>query len=499
MFNTLARKITRDKDLPERTWTLQVLRSVLEGTLYDKLKHSFQDERTESNEYIPLRDRRPSVRYNLCRMVVQDSVALLFGDGHFPMVELPGSTDVEILQDIVKEAKLSQVMHEAAIRGSIGSVAILMRVLSGRVFCDVMDTDYLTPTYKPEEPDTLLSVMERYKVKGRDLRAIGYAIDDKAMERDFWFQRIWDDNAENWFTPVPVHSEIYEGPFKGKVIVETVEPEIDKARSVVHALGFVPLVWIKNLSAKGLDGCCTFRPAVDTQIEIEYQLSQAGRGLKYSADPLLMIREPVAEGSAMVRSAGTALVVSTDGDAKMLEINGAASAAVIEYVRVLRESAIESIHGNRSTADKVSVAQSGRALEMMHQALIALADQLRTSYGENGLLPLVRMIVQAAQKLPIKIRGKQVKPPANTDDFTLRWPPWFAPTGQDRNQEAQTLATLGGSGYISRETAVKSLAAQYDIEDVAGELARISKDEDEAFARAAKADAQVKANDNLPS
>ena len=69
-------------------------------------------------------------------------------------------------------------------------------------------------------------------------------------------------------------------------------PEIDEARTVHHGLGFVPLVWVRNLpgpSATGdaNDGACTFRAAIETQIEIDYQLSQAGRGLKYSSDPTL--------------------------------------------------------------------------------------------------------------------------------------------------------------------------------------------------------------------
>ena len=40
-------------------------------------------------------------------------------------------------------------MVEAALRGSVGSVAILMRVLRGRVFLDVFDTAFLTPEWGP--------------------------------------------------------------------------------------------------------------------------------------------------------------------------------------------------------------------------------------------------------------------------------------------------------------------------------------------------------------
>ena len=54
----------------------------------------------------------------------------------------------------------------------------------------------------------------------------------------------------------------------------------------------------------------------------------------------------------MVKGAGNALVVSEKGDARLLEIGGTASAAVMEYVRTLREFALESVHGNRANADR---------------------------------------------------------------------------------------------------------------------------------------------------
>src|SRR6202167_3148864 len=134
---------------------------------------------------------------------------------------------------------------------------------------------------------------------------------------------------------------------------------VDEARSVPPALGFVRCVWIRNLpgpSASGdpNDGACTFRAAIDTSIEIDYQLSQAGRGLKYSSDPTLLIKEPAGLAGRMVLGAADALVVSEKGDAKLLEIGGTASQAVIDYVRILRELALESVHGNRASADRLT-------------------------------------------------------------------------------------------------------------------------------------------------
>ena len=126
------------------------------------------------------------------------------------------------------------MMIEAAIRGSIGSVAIVMRVLRGRVFFDVLDTTFLTPVWDPQEPDTLLRVTESYKVPGSPACFQGYEIADNAI--DYWFMRTWDAEGETWFVPLPVGTSF--------------EAEIDDARSAKHNLGFVPIVWVRNLPGR---------------------------------------------------------------------------------------------------------------------------------------------------------------------------------------------------------------------------------------------------------
>lgn len=463
MFGTICALIPNDLDLSPRTRVLDILNRVLEGRLYDVLPFEFHEERSSAGEYIPLRKRRPSIRYNICRVVVEDSVALLFSEGHFPTIDCPDQRIRAVLADIVKEAHLNSVMTEAAIRGSIGSVALLLRVLKGRVFAQVLETTYLTPVWDPEEPDKLLGVTERYKVGGSQLLASGYDIADPTL--DFWFEREWNQQSEVWFQPQLV----------GQPSVRVLDP----TRSVQHGLGFVPIVWIRNLpgcSATGdpADGGCTFRAAIETQIEIEYQLSQAGRGLKYSSDPTLLIKEPATADSEIVKGAGNALVVSEKGDARLLEIGGTASAAVMDYVRTLREFALESIHGSRASADRLTAAQSGRALELMSQGLIWLADNLRITYGETALLSLARMILRASQVYPLQVMGEQIEPLDPGAQLSLNWPRWYPPTADDRQKDALTLSTLASAGQISRETAVKSIADTYDIEDVPAELARIA-------------------------
>lgn len=464
--------LPKDRDFPARQFRIQALTAALTGRLYDGLVYDFQTECTNSGEYIPLRSRRPSVRYNICKIVVDDSVSMLFSEGHFPMIQCENEATRDALKNITKETRLNETMIEAATIGSVGSVAISMQVLRNRLFFKAMNTQYLTPVFDDLAPDTLVLVREKYKVKGADLAELGYDIKDDDLNASFWFQREWDDTEERVYVPRKV------GDINAKLIVHA-------KFTTSHDLGFVPIVWIKNLpGGDGVDGACTFLDAVESSIEIDYQLSQAGRGLKYSADPQLVMKDPQGMSGEVVKGPTNVMVVGKDGDAKLLEINGKAAESVDTYVRTLREFALESIHGNRVSPDKIAGAQSGKAMELMNQSLVWLADRLRITYGEGGLLTLYRMIVKASQVFKgIECQGKKIGVLSSDQDVALMWNDWYEKTAADNLADAQTLTALTGASLISKETAIHTIADEYDIEDVAAEAARIGADQDDAASR----------------
>jgi hypothetical protein len=398
----------------------------------------------------------------------------------------------------------------------VGSAAIHMTVReqkdkSNRVFYAANSTEFLTPTFSPDNPDELIKIREQYKIKGAAARAMGYAVIDTDLVVDFWFVREWDDAAETWFVPYKV-SDAKEALADGKPVPEVADP----AKTVTHGLGFVPWVWVRNLPGKlriiqpgpirysDIDGACTFSAAIETMIEIEYELSQGGRGLKYSMDPTLVLKEPAMPGldpetgGQIVKGPANALIVDGEnGDAKLLELSGSAFSVVMDWVKALRELALENCHGNRAEASKLSSAQSGRAMELMNQALIWLADRLRVSYGEGALLQLLRMTVKAHEKLPLTIAGKAVAKLPKDVEIALKWPKWHAPTTHDLQEQGTTLSTLTSSGLMSEETAVTVIAADYDIEDVPAEMARIQADKATASALALADAAQIKAQATL--
>jgi hypothetical protein len=144
VFRTICDLIPNDRDFPARTRRLEIFKRVLDGTIYDVLNFEFYEERTAGGEYIPLRHRRPSVKYALARVVVED-----------PTVDSPDHKVRDTLIALTRNCHLNSVMTEAALRGSIGSAAILLRLLGGRIHLLVLDASHLFPIWQPDAPDTL--------------------------------------------------------------------------------------------------------------------------------------------------------------------------------------------------------------------------------------------------------------------------------------------------------------------------------------------------------
>ncbi len=470
----------RDTDYPPRRARLVALARVLAGEQYDHIDTPFSVERTPGGDYIPLDRRRPTVRTGWCRTVVDDSVSMLFGQGRWPAPSAPSQDGKEnptvgALRALADATQLAATMAEAATAGSVGSVAILFRVLANQPYFDVFPTTYLTPEWDPAAPRTLLRVTEKRKVRRADLVASGYAglADDIEL---FWFQRRWDADEETWFVPWPVGDRTHA-------------PQRDAERSAVHGLGAVPLVWIRNLAGgDGIDGACTFAGGLNTEIEADYQLSQGGRGLKYSSDPTLLIKEPAGpmEMPARIGGAASALIVGGDGDAKLLEISGSAADAVTNYVTHLHKYAMGAMHGDASDRDKLGSAQSGRAMELMKQPLIWLTSRLRMSYGDGGVLPLLRLVCLASNRIKGGVSCGGVRQTGlDPAGLVLTWPPFFHPTYDDKQAEATAVTTLVKGGIMSRRMAVQAVGEGYDLADVDSELAEIARDMAERSAPAA--------------
>lgn len=505
MLQTLAKTSPKsppleyDCDYDERCFWYDLYARVYEGKFYDHLQYGFHEEtvtknihkfdpetrstiNAEKTKRISLLSRRPAAQVNLAKIVVNDSTSLLFDDNHFPVFKLEEEKVQEFINDIFENTKFKNVMLKAAIIGSLGSSAIWLRIIKNKIHLKPLKTEYLTPEFDPEDPDVLIRMCEKYKISAKEVRALGYKADEKEAG-PYWFCREWTATEEIYYVPWKVIDEktlIAEG--------KQYTPTKDESKSSAHVFGFVPFLWIKNLptlNEDDLDGECTFSSIIPNIIEIDYQLSQLGRGLKYSAEPMLLIKsdEPIA--GTVDKSKGNALCLDAEGDAKMLEIKGDFAEVVIKYCETLRKLSLEVVGANRIDPEKLKNAQSGKAIELMNQSLVWLTSKLRLSYGE-ALVSLIRMIIRATETYPIQIGKNKYKNVEMPKDLNLIWPPYFLPTSLEKQADANTLATLKENGLISTETAVNNLATNYDVIEADDELNKINKEQEENDSREAE-------------
>ena len=100
----------------------------------------------------------------------------------------------------------------------------------------------------------------------------------------------------------------------------------------------------------------------------------------------------------------------------------------------------------------------------MCQGLIWLADRLRISYGEGGLLSLLIMLCRASQRLRtgLMVAGERQRD-LDPTGLGLAWPSWFPASFADRQAQASSLATLIEAGVIDRQAAFAIVAPMYGL------------------------------------
>jgi len=463
-----------DNDWSARESKLTILQKFLDGSIYDNLAPYHMEYMSDAGSYVKLSQRRPSVIYNLCKLIVDDTVSMLFGDDHFPIVRCSEhEKTTNFLQYITQACQLKQCMINAADIGSIGSVCVLIKVLKGKFYYDVLNTKDLTPIFDSQEPDNLIELSQKRKVDGASLRAFGYNVLEDDKNKQFYFVRKWTETEEIYYQPYKIEDE-----------KESFQPSKDDERSTVHGLGFVPIVWIKNLPhSHHIDGRCTFESIIDISIEIDYQLSQLGRLLKYNSDPTLVIKNAShLEGAQLIKGLGP-LNVGEDGDAYYLQLTTGATNSVIDYVKTLREFALEIAHGNRMNPEKFSAAHSGKAMQMLQSSLISLVEKMRLSYGDSGLLKIYQMTLKI-YRLGEYDFDYELSPDESNDcenHLSLDWPDWYPLLPIDRLQQAQALQVLLDKNVISQETATNVVASQYNVKDIDQELKDIEIDQKKSY------------------
>jgi hypothetical protein len=473
---------TWPKTTPERVKYLAALDRVRDGSIYDLLPYPFTTEFDGQEEYVEMVQRRPSVKYALAKIVVDETATLTFGEGHAPYVRIYNPFDPDAVKSDPKAKKLAQiiefirhvtsmdaVMFECIQKGSSGSVCAIIKITDkGKPWIRVVSGQFLTPTFSENDPNELILLEEIYKTTYSELIKHGYNPAELGQDPTQWIE----PTAEYWMNiQLDKQKEQRMVPLKRSEIERLGKPKDgepgkvyewvpDAARTYPHTWGEVPALWGRNLHEREeVDGPSTYSDLIDNGIEIDYIMSQVGRGYKYTMDPITAVKqgdldtripgglykgdEPGASGG--VRTPARTLDVPPGGDAKLLEITGQGLSSAREWVKMLREYSLEVVSAMKSDQEHAGGAQSGRALELLYQALVMLVGRMHTDYGDGMMVPLILLLIRGVKKGIVKLwllAPEDV--PEEEYPLKLVWPVWWRPLGADFNQTAQALLTAAG-------------------------------------------------------
>lgn len=466
MFQKIAGKIQYPEwvNRVPRYRQLDLRDRLLCGTFYDHLKAAFYDEIDQSKALILLEDRRPAAQFRLPSMVARWSNRKLFAGRHRPKLRIKGNAPAAKpaagdapakktpnvnaklgkVNTLLRRSRFWQKMGEAVFFGSVGAVAVTFKVEGAgddaRLALSLWQAKYCKPSF--DEFGNLSQLRVQYTTTAAQLRAAGITadMDGKPLEDavSYWYVRDYLTEQEVTYGPI---KQTDWNPVDGFTADKnkTLKPIADM--TVSHDLGFVPGHWFVNLvGGEGSDGACTWGDAIPNSIDLDYTLSQIGRGIRYNSAPQLVTIGEVIGGGDITRGPSAAISMRAgykdedgqtygEGDAKLLEMSGTGVAAALSFIDHLRNYALEQIAASRKDPDKMKAPLSGRAMEYLDEDSNDLVMELRTQYGEDGALPLIKKIALAAEVLK----------PDDVGGLTLQWPRMFQPTPDELFALVQSL------------------------------------------------------------
>lgn len=433
MYQKICTKISRPDWMKRdrRYVRLDCFDLLLDGEFYDHLPSAFFDEMNSSNEPISLEDRRPSAQFKLCRWVARWTARKIFAGRHQPRLVHTDKEAAVKIRKLANSSKLWRTMLETAFCGAVGSVAVTFRVdrpSEGEpsVHFSIWRAKYCVPSF--DEAGNLSALRLQYQTTYGQLKQMGAPGIEPGKK--YWFVRDYLPDAEVTYNPVEVKDWNPVDGFHedGKSFV----PWEDESKK--HNLGFVPGHWFVNLAGgKAPDGACTFEDAIPNSIELDYNLSQLGRGSRYNSTPQLVVIGEL-RNAQVVRGPMQYLHLEAEqkgeegesqtgrGDAKLLEMGGAGMDAALRLLEFLRNLALEQISASRKDPEKMRGPLSGRAMEFLEEDCADLVSELRTQFGEFGMLPLLKKAIRAL-KMDVDEAG-----------IALQWPRTFALTAIDLSQ-----------------------------------------------------------------
>lgn len=435
----------------------------------------------EGYAIIDRRSRRPTVRRNVAREIVDTFTNFLFAEERFPEVRVEGDPESEEwLRNALADAGFRSAMTKAREHGgSMGTAVVTFKFVDGRLQFEVHNPKHVQVLAWENATAYRVGAIRieyQYPTDESDTEAApdGKGVVVKQVWR--WYRRDITSEADI----------LYDNP---KVEPNEI-PQFNVVAKVEHGMGRFPGIWIQNRRCVSeQDGYADYEDALDLFDEINMESSQLARSLKYCGDPELVLK--VLRGRSvgtLKRSPEKAIVLETgpDGEekAEYLELSGESLKLLDENVEKLKAQAKRQCGVVPISSEDISgAALSAKAMEYLWQPTIAETGKLRVQYGDMGIVPLLDTLLFFAKKQRVDKgatfahKGKLGTVDPKETRVTLRWGRYFAPTFQDILDAIKVAVEAETAGYVAHDTAMESVAHYFGVRDIEAEKKKIAKSE----------------------
>lgn len=490
---------TRAIGLSARSARFQRASDYYWGRQYDALPTHYDPEARD----LSLRERAPAVQVGLVPQTVDTVVGYLFGAARLPNFYVDslidestgdevtvedGADEEEIKRinaDIAKIRRwsgLDKYLREIGRLGALhGSVGLAGHVLSGEgeagrsaIWCEVLELADAYPKFGREDRAAALEA--------------GLQEDDLIELDEFWAEVVEPETNDEettykihrrlWTLTGLTEFEPHDAETLEDVNVRALEWVEDVERSVTHDLNMIPVVWIKNrLIVNSLDGApILVESDFLAEDEINYTLTQAGRGTRYNCEPQVVFKDcanvifddqEVARGSENSLKIESKASPAPEAKVELLEMNGAGIDRALAYSGQIRSGFGKKTRVVEHDPEKAVGALSGTAIERLMMPLLGLIDELRPAYAV-GLARWFELMLKALN---------------DGADYVVKveWPPVLQPTLEDLALVSGLISTLrggmGGEALITRRQAVALLSSWTNVDDVDAALAQLEEEE----------------------
>lgn len=473
------------------------------------------DKAPAGGKRTPLRRQKPSVQYDLARLIVDRPTALLFGEGRFPTVlfeadtgddDADGDTDDgtpsaelnEWFARIIDEGSLAErALTWSRQGGALGTGVLTWCIVEGEFEFEAHKALHCKGTFHARKRSRLTQLEKRYKFSKEVQRSDGTLSGRTVtVQVECWHREVWTEKSHIIYVDQPVGDGSEP---KGWVVADQVD----------HNFGFVPGVWVKNIDdgdPASVDGLSLLDGLIDIFEDIDRTLTQKSRAIRYNQEPDRVYFGLKEEEKKRVETTGggssRSLPSKNDGGGvELLELQGEGQRVAEEHVVSQRSRALDV---SRVTAPEperlLAAAKSGVALRMLFAPTLELVGELRQTYG-RALREIFMQILRAAREGTLQALGKLLSPPPSqipTGKVKLQWGRFFDPTPEDIDLVSRSATALYVAKLVDRETLVRWLGGYLGITDVAAVIDRLDAERDSEYGPMANGGGKVSAPGEPP-